>query len=771
MTQIIGHFRKKRIFIPLLLLLLACFMWLIRPPAPLFPNDYSTVVTDKNGTLLRAYLTQDRQFRFPLDSGKTLPDKYIKALIHYEDKAFFSHPGMHFPSLFNSLYINIKKGERLRGGSTITMQLIRQSQKNKRTYANKLKEIAYAIKIERHLSKKEILRLYATHAPMGGNIVGVPAACYRYFGKPMEKITWSEAALLAVLPNAPGLIHTGRNRSRLKIKRDQLLHSLLTSNEIDTLTYTLACSEPIPQTRPLPFHAPHFTNFVAQDREGKSIQTTLDLSVQKQAEQELEHYMPTLRALGIRNCATLICERTTGNVLAYCGSSTYGDTIYQGYVDGVQALRSPGSLLKPILTAALFDRGPFTPQTKIYDIPTFLGTYTPQNASKEFLGIVSLKEALIRSLNVPYIRLLNYYGLEDFYLLLKDLGISTLHRPHYTYGLPLVLGAVESSLWDLTGLYLTLANKGKRMQPMPFPTEQTHSCSLFSAAATEMTEEILQTLNRPGEEYYWEEFNRQLPIAWKTGTSYGRKDGWAIGYTDEYVIGVWTGNFSGRGNAAIGGAATAAPLMFSLFNRLSTEQQNSAISPKGNYQKVEICVSSGYLAGRECDKTTSIKVPNKDQRREKICPYHKRYHLDPQSGKSVCSHCWEAHIEKSLFIISPPARLALQKRGVETDSIPAHKEQCPGFVDERRMTIIYPIEGTELLTPRTKRDSYEKTILKAAHQREEATLFWYIDGIFKGETTNGRHTLALDLPAGEHRLLIEDDEGYERQIKFTSYRN
>lgn len=762
---------KKRIVIPLVLPLVVLSIWLMIPPPPLFPNDYSTVITDRRGVLLRAQLTADAQFRFPMDDTVQVPEKYKKALISYEDRTFQKHPGVHIPSLIQSVFLNIRKGKRIRGGSTITMQVIRLSQKNKRTYAHKIKEIAHALRLERHRSKEDILRYYATHAPMGGNIVGVPAACYRYFGKPMEKITWSEAALLAVLPNAPGLIHTERNRKLLKNKRNRLLKTLHSQGEFDTLTYELACAEPIPRRKRLPFIAPHFTTFVSQISNNTHIKTTLDQSIQRDVERELQHYIPTLRALGIGNCAALICERKSGQVLAYCGSANYSDSLHDGCVDGVQALRSPGSLIKPILSTALFDRGPFTPQTRIYDIPTFFGTYAPQNASKEFYGMVTLKESLIRSLNIPYIRLLNYYGLEDFYLLLKEMGVSTLNRPHYSYGLPLILGAFETSLWDLTTLYLTLANKGKLTAPHALLEEEKTECTIFTAAATEMTEEILQTLTRPGEELYWEEFNRQLPIAWKTGTSWGRKDGWAIGYTDQFVIAVWTGNFSGRGNAAIGGAATAAPLMFSLFNTLTMEKQSYPIFKEGLYQKISICSQSGYLAGRACQDRDTIAVPNNNTRHEKICPYHKRYHIDPESNKSVCSLCWEEHEERSLFIISPPARLKLQQRGIETDSIPAHKNQCPGFDNEKRMSILYPVEGTELLTPRNYQGVYEKSVLRAAHQREEATLFWYIDGIFRGETSQNNHTLALDIPAGDHTLLIEDDEGYSRQIKFTSFRN
>lgn len=764
---------KKRFYISLLFLLLLLLTWLNTSLNELFHTDFSTVIRDRNGTLLRAFLTEDEQFRFPLQLERKLPKKYKTAVIHYEDRKFYKHKGINLTSLGYSLYLNLKKGKRVRGGSTITMQVVRLSQKNSRTYFNKIKEIATALKLDHQKEKDEILHLYATHAPMGGNIVGVPAACYRYFGKPMEQITWSEAALLAVLPNAPGLINTQKNRSLLKIKRDCLLRSLHESGAIDAITLETAILEAIPITKPLPFKAPHFTNMVKNQRTTQEVTTTLDLSTQQTVEREVTHYHPTLLSLGIRNCAVLVCDRQTSQIRAYVGSANFHNKEQSGNVDGILAKRSPGSLIKPILTTSLFDRGPFTPKSQIYDIPTFYGSYTPLNASKEFYGLVSLEDALIKSLNVPFIRLLNYHGIEDFYLQLKSMGIHTLNKPYNSYGLPLILGAFETSLWDLSGLYLTVANSGIKSVPQFLPNVTSDTLRVFSPAATQMTTKILQNLIRPGQELYWEEFNRQLPVAWKTGTSYGRKDGWSIGYTDQLLVAVWTGNFSGEGNASIGGSVTAAPLMFSIMNSLtSTEHNNTDLPlPDSCYKELLTCTRSGYKAGRECDTTKIILVPNTAGRKEKICPFHKRYHIDPRSGKSTCSLCWDEHVEKSFFLISPPAKEQLKRRGFEVDSIPAHKEDCQHFDDVRRMEIIYPQNGVTILTPRNTQGGYEKTVFKASHQRKASTLFWYLDAIYLGESTLGNHTLAVDLQPGDHTITIEDEEGFKRQIFFTSYRN
>lgn len=764
---------KKRFYIPLLLLFIFFFIWFITPLKPLFIENYSTIILADDDQLLRAYLAEDEQFRFPLTSDKKLPKKYITALLHYEDRTYYKHHGIRVKSILYSLYLNIKKGRRVRGGSTLTMQLARMSTKHKRSYFNKLKEILLALKIDAHKSKEEILHLYAAQAPMGGNIAGVPAASYRYFGKPMENITWAEAALLAVLPNAPGLIHTKRNRPLLLQKRNRLLRSLHQAGKIDALTLSSALDEPIPKVKPLPFHAPHFAQMVKGKATKREIQTTLNMELQKLCEEQVSIYHPSLLSQGITNCAALVCDKRSGAVRAYVGSADFFKKEYAGEVDGIQALRSPGSLIKPVLTAALFDRGPFTPKTKVYDIPTYFGTYTPQNATREFHGLVAIDEALIKSLNVPFIRLLNYYGIEDFYTLLKEMEISTLTKPFYRYGLPLILGAFETSLWDLSGLYLTLGNQGASVKPHFHRENIQDTAHYFSPAAAEMTTEILKSLTRPGDEYYWEEFNRQLPIAWKTGTSYGKKDGWSIGYDDHYLVAVWTGNFSGHGNAAIGGAATAAPLMFTLFNALNSKARKPSGQTivENEYKDIEICKTSGYLAGRHCPEKEIISVPNSSNRKEKLCPYHKTFHIDPYTGHSVCSRCWDEKEKRSLFIISPPARVLLQKRGFETDSIPQHKSTCINSEEQQQMELIYPQEEISILSPRNSKGYYEKTVFKAIHQRNSATLFWFLNGNYLGESSGPDHTIAVDLQAGEHLLHVEDEEGFKRQIKFSSYRN
>ncbi len=441
--------------------LLALLLWFIIPIGEVFPDKYSRLVLDHTGRLLVATLAEDQQYRFPTDN-LTLPDKYIQSVLEYEDKRFYHHPGVDPLALLTAVWSNIFSGERIRGASTITMQVARLADPKARTYFNKMIECMMAIKITLHHSKEEVLRLYATRVPMGGNLVGIQAASYYYYGKPVQELTWAEAALFSVIPNNPSMINLQRGRSHLLVKRNRLLKKLLEKGIIDSSTYHLSLLERLPdKNHKLPFTAPHFTRWVlSKDPKSRKIVTSLDAGIQKQVESATQLHFNALSHQGIRNISVLVSENQTGKIRAYMGSQNFSDSINAGQVDGVQAYRSTGSLLKPFLTACILDRGPFTMKSRIQDVPTFYGTFLPQNADKEFTGLVPLETMLIRSLNVPFVRLLNTYGIHDFYDYLKMAGFQGLFRPADNYGLSLILGGAEASLFELVQVYQSLAHMG-----------------------------------------------------------------------------------------------------------------------------------------------------------------------------------------------------------------------------------------------------------------------------------------------------------------------
>jgi penicillin-binding protein 1C len=761
------------------------------PPAPPFPDDYSLVLEDKEGRILRAFLARDQQWRFPpAAAGDSIPDKYLQALFAFEDKRFRSHPGVDPMALARAACGRLRRGKGAGGASTLTMQLARLSHPKRRTYANKAWEMLQAMRLELHASKDELLRTYMAHAPMGGNVVGVETACYRYCGKPFADVTWAEAALFAVLPNSPSWIHLGRERPRLRAKRDRLLAELHRQGRMDSLDLALAIDEPLPDTAVLSVRAPHFTESFRKAGAAGRIRTTLDAEAQKKVESLAAYRVDLLREQGIHNLAVLVAETGTGKVRAYVGSPDFRDRVHQGQVDGVRARRSTGSLLKPFLFARLMDRGPYLAGTRLADIPTYYGSFAPQNASREFSGLIGLDEALIRSLNVPAVRALHEYGLEDFHSFLKQAGLRGLFRPPEGYGLPLILGGAEASLWEMGGLFLALGNNGVRI---PFTVEEEaagrdagvrghapgirarkppeRDDSLFSAGAAGEIRAILSRLKRPESELYWQYFNNQVPVSWKTGTSYGQKDGWAIGTNAQWTIAVWVGNFSGQGNGALGGGASAAPILFLLFNEL-TDRNRAMDIPRPNWDLAaeSTCVASGYPAGPACPlKTSSLRPARAYVTR--LCPYHKRFLIDRRTGLETCSLCWNGK-DTSWIVreIHPPSLRSWEAQsGRNPDNAPAHDPKCPAYHGGDGLELVYPAPGSRLFVPRDLDGRFQQVVFEAAHGRQDAQLFWYLDGNLLG-TTRGTHKISLDLAAGAHRLSVEDEEGRTADLGFEAFR-
>ncbi|MFC1476745.1 penicillin-binding protein 1C [Fibrobacterota bacterium] len=765
--------------IPVLLLI-----WLFWPVGSLFPCSYSTVIYDKNGKLLRAFLAEDEQLRFsPITEA--LPKKYITSVITYEDKRFFYHPGFDPLALVHAAFTNITGRKRLRGGSTITMQVIRLSKPRKRTYVTKLIECFLSIKLTMHKSKTEILKLYASHVPMGGNNVGIEAASYRYFGKPLCEITWAEAALFTVLPNAPSMINLDRKRPHLKKKRDYLLSKLHEKKIIDSLTLQLSLREPLPRPdRKMPFHAPHFTQFVHGHYPQPTIHTTLDYSIQDIVNATTGQLSLPLKQQGIYNLSVLVVETQTGKVRAYKGSQSFFDSLHNGQVDGVQAFRSTGSLLKPFLVAQAIDQGPFTMISKVRDVPTFYGTFSPQNASKHFRGLITLEELLIRSLNVPAVRLLHYTGLDDFYQFLKSAGLKGLFRTSEGYGLTLIIGGSEASLWELTRMFAGLGNLGmqkpftvinddkeNRDTSPDISAEYQTEFRLCSEGAAWLVLNVLRKLTRPGSEHYWYLFTQQVSVAWKTGTSYGQKDAWAIGTNRQWTIGIWVGNFTGEGNAVLSGAKSAGPILFSLFNQLSDKSAELWFEkPEYDLARKKICKLSGYTPGPYCKEVVYAEQPS-NAYKTRICPFHKKFLISKKTGYVTCSRCWQ--IPDTTWAIkavySPSVRSILDKLGHKLDTIPLHNPHCPAIHKEKSIDILYPVNGISILTPRNIKGEYEKVVFKANYQRKSGLLFWYLDNQFIGETIE-QHTVPVNLEQGKHHLVIQDSEGSTSSVRFRSHR-
>ena len=775
MKLIIVFLKKCKLRVLLGIILLVYIFFLL--PRNWFDNPVCTVVYDKNGELLGARIASDYQWRFPRDS--VISEKIEKCILGFEDEYFYFHPGFNPVSLSKALRSNIKKGKKIRGGSTITMQLCRLYRKNsKRTISEKLTEILIASRIELHYSKKEILGLYLSNAPFGGNIVGVEAAAWRYFGRSSKNLSWAEAATLAVLPNSPSLIHPGRNRQSLKLKRDKLLWKLRDKELISKEDYNLAILEEIPE-RPsnLPTDAIHVTNYFA-NQGTKVVYSTIDKKIQLNTQRIVNEYLKVLEINKIYNVSVIIADVKSNNIIAYIGNANNGKAINSPAVDIARAPRSTGSIIKPLLYASMINDGLILPSTLIPDIPTRISGFKPDNYDGTYFGAIPAKNALSRSLNVPIVRMLQTYGVEKFYNNLKKLGMTTLKFTPDHYGLTLVVGGAEGSLFDLTGIYSNLSrilvnynlNQNYSLQDIK-PLNLMHNISSsnkeintpINAGSIYLMFDALLSVNRPEEEENWRNISSARKIGWKTGTSYGFRDAWAIGTTPEYVVGVWVGNANGEGRPGLTGIAAAAPLMFNIFSTLKINTWFS--KPYDELTNVIVCKQSGFKAGRFCEETDTIYTALKGLETN-LCPYHQLVHLSSGKKFRVSMNCLDTSqiVSVPWFILPPAQEWYFKQHNPFYKTLPPMQSNCS--TDEiQSMEIVYPADVYKIFIPKELDGSKGKLVIEIAHRNPKASLFWHLDDVFLAET-NFFHQLAITPNPGWHTLSVVDGFGNYLNKKF-----
>ncbi|MDX9773893.1 MAG: penicillin-binding protein 1C [Bacteroidales bacterium] len=770
-----------KIVIGLVVLFVIC---LLAAPMPSFHTPLSTVVEAADGTLLGARVADDGQWRFPPPG--MLPEKYVTCLINYEDRYFRWHPGINPVAVIRALTDNIKAGETVSGGSTITMQVARLARGNpERTYAGKAIEMLSALKLELFHSKRAILTLYAANAPFGGNTVGIEAAAWRYTGRGTDDMTWAEAATLAVLPNAPSLIYPGRNSDQLHDKRDRLLMLLASRDIIDSLTCSLAMGEPLPGAAlPMPTLAPHLTSRMWLDSPGSRVRTTVDPLLQREVSDLVNRHQSVLEGNLIHNAAAVVVEVSTGNVVAYVGNSTLPDTTgrHGRDVDMIMAPRSTGSIMKPFLYAALLSSGMMLPNTLIPDIPTRFQGFRPENFDFTYSGAVPAGDALARSLNIPAVRMLQMLEEERFLDLLHRIGFTTFTRPASHYGLSLILGGGEATLWELAGAYASMArvlkesNTGKE-----YHTEQWHMPSVremkeatvtrdpsppLSAPAVWLTYEALKRVNRPETETGWQYFGNAPEVAWKTGTSFGFRDAWAIGTTPSHVVAVWTGNADGEGRPGLSGISSSAPLLFDIIRLLPTVTASWFTRPEEGMTIAEVCAASGYRAGPDCTERREEWIPEAGLRSD-ACPYHTIINLD-KTGKfrvnSSCSTPGEM-ISSSWFVLPPAMEYYYRMHNPSYHTLPPFLAGCTDDMQVPSMEFIYPPRDARIFIPRSLQGQLMSMLPEIAHRRRNATVYWHLDNRYIG-MTRFVHQTEVQVGEGEHLITAVDDEGMTISRKF-----
>ncbi len=742
-------------------------------PRPLFADEYSLVVTDRDGAILRMYMNRAEQWTFPPATDSDIPDNLRAAVTTFEDRYFALHPGVNPYAIVRAMRQNLRSGRRVSGASTITMQLARLADPKPRTIVSKILEVFQALKIELLHSKDAVLAAYLENAPYGGNIRGYRTAAAMYFEKSEQELTWAEAATLAVLPNAPSLVSPVRDPAVLRERRDRLLTTLHQNGKIDADTLHSALAEPVPSGRiATPLDAPHLADRVRREltRTGQStstvVRTSIDGAVQRTVTTAAERHATYLVSLGVQNVSALVVDTRTGEARAYVGSQNYLAR-GAGTVDGVLGARSTGSILKPFLYALAIDDGMMIAETMIPDIPSHFGAFTPQNPDESFRGLVSMRDALILSLNVPPARILAEYGLEAFHTFLGAAGITTLVRTASDYGLPMILGGVEATPWDVARIFRGLANRGEFGSITYLPRDASQDAPrLVSPGAALIVLDVLRDVSRPGVETHWTRFAGSFPIAWKTGTSYGQRDAWAVGVSPDWTIVVWAGNFTGEGNRNLTSTTGAGTLLFDIFNLLPKDPTNAWFEPAPeDFIEVGIVQSTGYRATRHTTDTVRARAPA-GARPLAGDPYHTTIHVTKDGAFRVTSECWVPGEYDERTVVAYPPAIAQYLRGAGRliRPIPPVAPDCI-VTDSRAVAITYPTDGARIFLPRDLDGTTQNIVVRAAHRDGEGSLFWYLNDEYVGPTESD-HTRAFELPAGTHTIAVIDRHGNTATASF-----
>jgi len=732
--------------------------------------QYSQIVTAKDGTVLSGFLSPDDKWRMKTELHEITPDLQ-KAFIEKEDKYFYYHFGINPLAIGRALLQNIVKGKKVSGASTITMQVARLLEPKKRTYTNKLKEVFRALQLEWKYSKQEILQLYLNLVPYGSNIEGVKAASLLYYNQLPNQLSIAQITALTIIPNRPTSLSLGKNNDKILQERNRWLKRFEEEGVFSGTVIADAVAEPFKAQRyKAPKMAVHFASWLHRKQPTTPIiHTTIQTDLQRKVEDITTTYCRSLQYLGIYNAAVLVLDNKTSEVAAYLGSPNFYDMHHNGQVDGVRAYRSPGSALKPLIYGMAFDKGIITPKTKLLDVPVDFDGYTPENFNREFNGLITAEKALAVSLNVPAVSLLNEVGVKDMVQKLKQTQFQLVTHQQEILGLSLALGGCGVSLWEMVGLYASFANGGvfqpvKYQYDMPISHKQAAALSqqrILSPEANFMLTEILTKVERPAELPNSYEHNPKVPkIAWKTGTSYGRRDAWSIGFNQQYTVGVWVGNFSGEGRPELTGATIATPLLFKLFNVLSYNAGALWFQMPKSLDVRPVCAETGKSPNQFCEHFVGdyfIAGVTDNQ----PCQHLKNVFVDTREVMSYCTHCLPTTNFKQVAYpnISPQLQVFYEQRAVAYRKIPPHNPDCTAIKEGKAPTIISPMHQRDYFID----DQTTELLLQAQVDNDVKQLYWYIDDVFyKAAPPNSKVFFVPE--KGKVKISCSDDKGRNSNI-------
>lgn len=746
--------------------------WLLPLPDRLgYPGSVS--VRDSGGETLHVFLAPDGRWRIPVELSEVDP-AYVDALLRFEDKRFYDHFGVDLLAILRAVKVNLSQGGVVSGASTITMQLVRLVEARPRTLRSKGVEAFRAMQLEVRMSKSEILQAYLRFASFGRNIEGVEAGALSCFGHRADHLSKPEIATLLAIPQNPQPRYPReRNSARLKESRDRIASQLFSEERAAEVA-----AEPVPVTlRRMPRRAPHF-GYWARSRVpagGSVIESTLRRGIQRQVEERIRAAEPLLAQQGIRHGTAVVIDHRTMELVAVVGNLSWDREIPGSQIPAFDVRRSPGSTLKPFIYAQAIDEGRALPGFLVPDIPIQYGDYSPRNYDGSFTGLVRLEDALTRSLNVPFVQLLGALKTDRFLARLRRMGVDGLASDPEFYGLSVAVGGIEITPLEVATMYATLA-RGGIYEPLKIGFESAAQQvgageqkgreaatdrggdPVLSPGASYLTRGALGRRGRPG-------FGQRKAVAvlseeihWKTGTSSGRRDAWAVGSGSQYTVAVWLGNLDNSPSAYLVGADAAGPLFFDLVEAVHRGEPSSSPSQPLDLTEIAVCEYSGHLPGPACSERKRVLareagVPTS------ICPYHRSFEVDVESGLAVSPGCRVGReTERRSHLVWPASiRRWLEHRAGGLPTPPEWAEGCSRPAGQGAPQIVHPPAGhVALLMPGMELSRQQLPLVAEAGGGE--ALDWFVDGQFIGQAAADQRLWWTPSP-GQHLIVASDQSG------------
>ncbi|MBE2189042.1 MAG: penicillin-binding protein 1C [Desulfobulbaceae bacterium] len=748
--------------------LLFIFLWVLLIFDLIFPFrfdfDYSTVITSREGKILKTYLSKDDKWRLEAKLAEINP-KMKELIIFKEDKYFYYHPGVNVFSIFRAFKQNLFSGEIQSGASTITMQLARMLQPKARTYANKFIEIFRAFQLELHYSKDEILKMYLNKLPYGGNIEGVRAASLLFFDSEPQVLSLSQSLILSIIPNNPNQLALGKFNERIRKERDLWLEIIEQVNLFEQSQIQKAKAETVnPTRRFFRNYATHLSNRIYYtDGQRGRVTTSINFSLQSGVEELIKSNLQQLKNLGIRNAAVIILDNQNGEILAYEGSGDFFDKKNHGEVDGVRAKRSPGSALKPLLYAYCIDLGLITPKLVINDVPLIGEDYSPENFDSKYHGQVTAEQALISSLNIPAVNLLKQVGARNFVEFLDENHLSGLVGNKQDLGLSMILGGCEVRLDELTAIYSSFAREGIAVIPIYLLNSKkiNQNCRAFSSDASFMIAEILSKPERPDFGLFANSVIGLPPLAFKTGTSQGRRDAWAIGFNERITMGVWLGNFDATPSKHLTGSNVTIPILFDILR----------IADK-SYQAKKITIAEAPLTRIIDAETGLLPSPLTISFSEdyyipgissvQVSDLYREIEVSPDMKCSYCMICKpeSGSVTKIFKLLKPELVSYYEEMKIAYEKIPPHNPACQSYTGSNPPMIVFPLNNSKYFLAEGKGLTFEcKT------SNLESYIYWYVNNKYFAKSKLNDKVSFIPKQSGKYKISCSDDNGMNSNVQ------